>query len=232
MDYVGVDGEFKLLSMFDRYVSDDRDSAINYSDISVSPSKSIDLYYENFNSKVISMFKKLGFKDGLIFLQGYSNGDKITFYEMGCRLGGSFFNLESELLNLNPVEMIIRYAFTGKMLSTINEISDYSAKFSKIGYVCNYLLDIDLEGEIISEIRGIEEIIKLPSYVNVIKHRDIGYTILKDKIIDKPVLTFFMIDDSIEDAKNTIGIMNEKIKVTNEFNESLLTKEFDYNELI
>lgn len=85
-----VDGEFRLLSMFDRYVTSDRGSAVNYANISMAPSKAIDIYLEHINDKVIHMFKDLGFKDGLLFMQGYSEGNRITFFEMGCRLGGSF----------------------------------------------------------------------------------------------------------------------------------------------
>lgn len=231
LDYVGVNGEFKLLSMFDRYVRDGRNSAVNYSDLSLAPSKAIESYYNNINDKVTNMFRQLGFKDGLVFLQGYSNGEKIIFYEMGCRLGGSFFNLEEKMLNLNPVEMTVRYALTGEMMNSIDNIRDDSANFKKIAYVCNYLLDLELEGEKIASINGVEDVTGIPSFVSVIRHRDIGFEIINDRIVDKPVLTFFMVDDNIEDVKKTLEIMNDKISVVNSYGKSLLTKKFDYKEL-
>lgn len=79
LDYIAVDGEFRLLSMFDRYVTSDRGSAVNYANISMAPSKAIDIYLDRINDKVINMFKDLGFKDGLFFMQGYTEGNQITF---------------------------------------------------------------------------------------------------------------------------------------------------------
>lgn len=79
LDYIAVDGEFRLLSMFDRYVTSDRGSAVNYANISMAPSKAIDIYLDRINDKVINMFKDLGFKDGLLFMQGYTEGNKSLF---------------------------------------------------------------------------------------------------------------------------------------------------------
>ena len=56
LDYVGVNGEFRLLSMFDRYMSSDRGSAINYSNVSLCPAKYIDQYYNEINSNLLVNF--------------------------------------------------------------------------------------------------------------------------------------------------------------------------------
>lgn len=225
LDYVGVDGEFRLLSMFDRYMSEGRGSAINYSNLSICPSKQIDQYYAEANPKVLNMFKNLGFTDGLIFLQGHTEGDKITFYEMGCRLGGSFFNLEQKVLGLNPVEMTVRYALTGKMLSSIEQISMRSANFKSVAFVSNYLLEG--ENEVVANIEGVDDVRALDSYVALIQQRNIGCKIKKDKIIDKPILSFFMVAEDMERAKETLAFMNNKIQVTNLDGLSLLSNKYD-----
>ena len=87
------------------------------------------------------MFKKLGFRDGLIFLQGHTDGNNITFYEMGCRLGGAFYNIEQACLGMNAIDMVVRYALTGKMVYEIESMPKDIAKFSKFGFSCNYLLN-------------------------------------------------------------------------------------------
>lgn len=225
LDYVGTDGEFRLLSMFDRYMSPGRGTAINYSDICICPSKNINQYYEQINPLILNMFRDLGFTDGLIFLQGYTDGTKITFYEMGCRLGGSFYNLEKAVVGLNPVEMIIRHALTGKMLTDIKEIDSYSADFHRVALVCNYLLKG--ENETVANISGIETVEKLQSYVALIKRRDIGYVIKKDKIIDKPILSYYMVADDMEQIKKDLAVMNEAIQVTNSGGESLLSEKYN-----
>ena len=229
LDYVGVDGEFRLLSMFDRYMSPGRASAINYSNISLCPSKRIDQYYEEANPKIQRMFKELGFTDGLVFLQGHTDGERITFYEMGCRLGGSFFNLEQAVLGLNPVEMTIRYALTGKMLNSIDEVSNRSADFQKVAMVVNYLLEG--ENETVAKIDGIDSVQALDAYVAVIQQRDVGCHIKKDKIVDKPILSFYMVNESLDEARKTLTCMNDKIQVVNAEGKSLLSTKFDPNNL-
>ncbi len=224
LDYVGVDGEFRLLSMFDRYMASDRGSAINYSNVCLCPSKQINKYYEDINPKILNMFKELGFTDGLIFMQGYTDNDKITFYEMGCRLGGSFFNLEESVLGLNPVEMIIRYALTGKMLNSIEDVSHRSAEFKKSAMVVNYLLKG--ENKTVENIQGVEAVKNTDSFVALIQQRDKGCKIVKDSIIDKPILSFYMVDNNFEGSKETLRVMNETIKVTDKNGNSLLSEKY------
>lgn len=229
LDYVGVNGEFRLLSMFDRYMSLGRGTAINYSNVCLCPPKQINQYYKEINPKVQKMFKELGFTDGLIFLQGHTDGDKISFYEMGCRLGGSFFNLEEAVLGLNPVEMTIRYALNGQMMNSIERISANSSKFSKVAMVANYLL----EGvnETIASVEGVEQVKSLESFVSLIQHKDIGYRITEDSIVDKPIFSFFMVGKDLSDIKESLSFMNDKLKVTNSKGESLLSARFNPDNL-
>lgn len=229
LDYVGADGEFRLLSMFDRYMSPGRGTAINYSNVCLCPPKQIDQYYEEANPKILRMFKELGFTDGLIFLQGHTDGKRITFYEMGCRLGGSFFELEQAVLGLNPVEMVIRYALTGKMMESIEQVSPRSADFPKVAMVANYLLEG--EDETVAKIEGVPEVKALKTYAALIQQRDIGCHIKKDKIVDKPILSFFMVADNKEEMKETLAYMNEKIQVTNAEGKSLLSEKYSPSEL-
>lgn len=229
LDYIAVNGEFRLLSMFDRYMCSDRESAINYSNVSICPSKAIDYYLSEINEKVIEMFKRLGFKDGLIFLQGHTNGEHITFYEMGCRLGGSFYNLEQECIGYNPVEMIIRYALTGRMLNNIDQVKKSVAKFEKYAVVCNYLLKG--ENETIAEINGLDEMKTIPSYVSSILQRGVGFHYEKDRTVDKPAICVYLAAENLTQAKQDIQELNSVFDVKNANGESLLMEKFNPEKL-
>lgn len=229
LDYIAVDGEYRLIEMFDRYACADRGSAINYANVSVAPAKSLDLYLETINDKVVEMFKKLGFRDGLIFLQGHTDGNNITFYEMGCRLGGAFYNIEQACLGMNAIDMVVRYALTGKMVYEIESMPKDIAKFSKFGFSCNYLLN-HKEG-VISEIQGIDTIKSISSYITHIQHRNIGFHNVKDRTVDKPVYTIHMVCDNLDQAKKEILLLNNNIKVSNELGESMLLDTFNPEEL-
>ena len=215
--------------MFDRYMSPGRGTAINYSNVCLCPPEHINQYYEEANPKILKMFKELGFTDGLIFLQGHTDGKHITFYEMGCRLGGSFFELEQAVLGLNPVEMTVRYALTGKMMDSIERVSLRSADFPKVAMVANYLLEG--EDETVAKIEGVDEVKALDSFAALIQQRDVGCHFKKDRTVDKPILSFFMVTDDKEKMKETLAFMNEKLQVTNADGKSLLSTKYDPEKL-
>lgn len=226
LDYIGVDGEWRLLSMFDRYMCDDRDSARNYANISMAPSRALENYLENMNEKIISMFKNLGFTDGLIFLQGHTEEEKITFYEMGCRLGGSFYHLEQKCLGYNPVDMIIRYAFIGKMVHNIDTIPTDASKFN--GYhAFSYNCLLGGDNETIVSIKGLDDMAKLPTYVASIQQRYIGTSYHKDGIVDKPLITVYLAAQDFEQAKADIRKLNETMEAYNAQGKPLLMKRYD-----
>lgn len=225
LDYIGVDGEFRLLEMFDRYMGKDRGSARNFSNVSLAPSFALDNYYATVDEKVRNMFKQLGFMDGLVFLQGHIDGNRITFYEMGCRLGGSFFDLEQACLGMNAVDMIIRHALTGKMVECFDTIPNKAAKFRKFAAVNNFLLAGG--NETIASIKGVEEAKLLPSYVTAIQYREEGLYYIQDSIVDKPVISIYFTGDSLNDIKEGIGYLNSVFEVTNSEGKSLLMEKIN-----
>lgn len=229
MDFIAVDGEYRMLSMIDRYICDDRGSAINFANVSIAPSKGIDYFFDNLNDKVVSMFKDLAFTDGIIFLQGHYDGNRIIFYEMGCRLGGSFFELEQACLGFNPVDMVVRYALSGKMTNDINEMDVKQAKYKKCATGCNYLLKGD--NETIYSISGLQEMRALPSYLTSLQYMNVGDHFEKDRTIDKPLISIYMVSDGLEQTKKDIRYLNSVFEATNSEGKSLLMNKFDPDDL-
>lgn len=230
LDYIAVDGEFRLLEMFDRYSCKDRSSAMNYANISVAPSLKLDHYLETVNDKVIAMFKGLGFTDGLIFLQGHTNGDRITFYEMGSRLGGTFYNVEQKSLGYNSIEMIVRYALSGKMVNDIDAIPHDVAKFRKPGASLNYLLKC--EGKTIAKIEGRDVLDATPSVAAVIQPRKIGDVINKDSIVDKPLFTVHYVCDNMDELKENLEKFNQSIFAYDTEGKSMLMDKIQPSDLV
>ena len=225
MNYIAQDGEFRMISMFDRYSSSDRSAAINYANLSKGPSRAIDYYYNEIDEKVIGMFKSLGFKDGIYFIQGYSNGNRITFFEMGCRLGGSYYDLEKKCVGIDPIDMLIRYALTGKMTEEIYSIPYNIGKYNNIAVCINYLLKGG--DETIFSIEGIDEIKKMSSLVEYEQRQFVGEHYQIDKIIDKPALCVYLAVDNMEQLINDVNYMNSIFHVKNEKGESLLKEKFN-----
>ncbi len=225
MNYIAQDGEFRMVSMFDRYASSDRGGAINYASLSLGPSKAVDYYFDEVEGKVINMFQSLGFKDGLYFLQGYSDGNKITFFEMGCRLGGSYYDLERKCIGIDPVDMTIRYALTGKMTNNINAIPLRVGKYSNIGVCVNYLL---IGGEeTIARIEGIDIIKKMSSYVESEQRQFVGDHYKSDRTVDRPVFSVYLAVADRKQLEEDVEYMNGVFKVFNGDGKSLLKEKFN-----
>lgn len=225
MNYIAQDGEFRMVSMFDRYASSDRSGAINYASLSMGPSKAVDYYFNEVEGEVVNMFKSLGFRDGLYFLQGYSDGNKITFFEMGCRLGGSYYDLERKCIGIDPVDMTIRYALTGKMTDNINAIPPRIGKYNNIGVCVNYLL---IGGEeTIGKISGINEIKKMSSYVESEQRQFEGDHYKNDRTVDRPVFSVYLAVDDMEQLVHDVNYMNAVFTVVNTEGKSILKEKFN-----
>ena len=230
LDYIAVDGEFRLLSMFDRYMTPDRGSAVNYSNISMTPSRVIDKYLSDINDKVIKMYRGLGFTDGVLFMQGYADGEKITFFEMGCRLGGSYYNHQRACLGHNAIDMVVRFALSGKMTNEIESIPVDIAKYKgKFALDCDYLLKGS--DETITKIVGLEEIRKMNNVVEIQQFHDVGYHYVKDRTVDKCIVDVEMVCDSKEEVIEKVNYINGIFDVFNERGESLLMSKLDPTEL-
>lgn len=230
MDYIAVDGEFRVLSMFDRYMTPDRGSAVNYSNISMTPSKAIDKYLAEINDKVIAMYKGLGFTDGVLFMQGYYDGRRITFFEMGCRLGGSYYNHQRACLGHNAIDMVVRFALSGKMTNEIDSIPVDIAKYKgKYALDCDYLLKGS--DETIAKIVGLEEIRKMDGVVEIQQFHDVGYHYVKDRTVDKCIVDIEIVCNSKEEVIEKVNYLNSTFDVLNEKGESLLMTKLNPEEL-
>ena len=225
LDYIAANGDFRLLSIFDRFKASDRASAINYSTISISPSKAVDFYLEKINPGVINMFKSEGFTDGVLFMQGYFDGKNVKFFEMGCRLGGSYYNHEQACLGYNAIDMIIQFAMTGKMVEDIKTISEESAKYKKFALDCNYLL----KGydETVAKITGMDKVEALPECIEIQKFHDVGYHYSKDRTVDRPIMVAEIVADNKDEVTRLVNFINKEYDVFNERGESLLMEKLN-----
>lgn len=220
LDYLIKDGEAHLLSMFDRKICAGRRIAINHANLLLAPSTSAGLFVEKIDANIKKMCRTLGFNDGLIFFQGYSNNGNITLFEMGCRLGGTFSNIDEYFLNVNPVDALIHYALTGKMA----DYADYSKItpfFDGAGCVLNLLLDEDAFE--LYKISGMDTIRDMKEVLNVIQFYQEGDKIPHSNATDKPFAILYIAADSSEGLRSVINTIYKTISVTDHTGKSLLS---------
>ncbi len=72
------------------------------------------------------MFRHLGIKDGMMFMQCKLKDDVCYVYDLGFRLTGSLeYKILERVCGYNPLEMMICHALTGRMGD--DSIADKSA---------------------------------------------------------------------------------------------------------
>lgn len=168
LDYLLIDGEPYMVSMADRFTSERRSVAINHPNLMILPSVNLEQYCKVVDPKVKKMFKELGFKNGVIFLQGYAKGDRITFYEMGCRLGGTWPYIDEVFQGYNPIDMLVSHALTGKMLPSGADTSSITPFFKGLASVI-YFVATTGEGRI-AKITGLDEVKHMPEVATIIQY--------------------------------------------------------------
>lgn len=219
LDYLLKDGEAHMLSIFDRKMCADRAIAVNHANLLLSPSESVDRFLQDVDPQIQRMCRELGFRDGLIFFQGYSNNGKITLFEMGCRLGGTFSDIDEALLGVNPIEALIHYALTGKMADEA-DYGQITPKFDGCGAVLNILMKD--EPERIHSIRGTDFVQNLPQVVNYIQFFQEGDVIPNNNATDRPLFIAYLACSSKEELKLILDQIYEAVDVRNEAGQSML----------
>lgn len=227
LDYLLIDGEPYLASLADRYSVDGRPAAVNHPNLMVLPSKHLDKYYEEVDPKVCNMFKKAGFKDGVIFLQGYAD-KKITFYEMGCRLGGTWPYIDEYFHGVNPMDMLFCHALTGKMVQKPENVH-ISARFNGKGAVI-YFLSQDKEGDI-AKVEGVEDVQLLPYVVAVMQYYKAGDHFALGTLTDVLFLAVHLVADDFEQLKERINKVYELVGYYDKDGNSLLSPVYDVDKL-
>lgn len=222
LDYILIDGEPYMVSMADRFTSEGRPVAINHPNLMILPSVNLEQYCKVVDPKVKRMFKELGFRNGVIFLQGYTKGDRITFYEMGCRLGGTWPYIDEVFQGYNPLDMLISHALTGKMLPADADKSTITPFFNGLASVI-YFIATSGEGKI-AKITGLDEVKKMPEVATTLQYYWEGDYFKLGTLTDVLFLAVHMTAGSYEKLNAAMEKVYSKIDYLDENSNSLMSK--------
>lgn len=109
-------------------------------------------YLEELDKKVRKMFKEEGYRNGVIWIEAFSDKGKFTFNELGYRFGGSLtYYAVKHRAGFDQLALQIEYALTGKNESISN--IDYVAPDDVY-----MVLPVHVKPGKISRIEGIDEL--------------------------------------------------------------------------
>lgn len=227
--YTIQDGEIILSAMGDRHVKKNQEDVIALPVAYTFPSVQLENYQRTVDIQVKKMLKSLDIKDGMIFMQCIVENNKCVVYDIGFRLTGSLeYKLIDEVCGFNPLEMLIRFALTGKMDE--KEIKNI-ANPSWPKYGCN--ISFLVKPGVIEKISGIEEIMAMPEVLDAVQARTIGEEIPESAkgTLKQIVLRVFATSSNKEELIEVLDKVYESLTVTSNTGENMLLKGFNTEEL-
>lgn len=227
--YIIQDGEIYLSAMADRHTKNKQNGIIPLPVAYIFPSKQLKAYQEFLNDKVIEMFKFIGIQNGMIFIQSFVEAGKLIFYEMGFRLTGSLeYKLISKINDINPMEMLINYALTGKMHETDIKRC-INPNFKEWGCNVTFLAKPGIVGDIV----GIKEVALIPEVIDVVPTYKEGDEIPLSATgtLAQVIIRVFAISKTKQELAEVINKIHNVIRVYSIKGENMLLETFDTQEL-
>lgn len=137
------------------------------------PSVFLPKYREDVEENCKLMFRHLGLKDGMMFMQCKVEDGRCFVYDLGYRLTGSLeYKILERVCGYNPLEMLIHFALTGEMgeESIVDKaIPEFKTPAFNVSCLC--------APGTIKEITGIDEVKRMPEVKGVMVAHAPGETI-------------------------------------------------------
>lgn len=111
--YFFVNGEPYLIRTSDNYCGSERMHMEKVVSCAVMPSSYTEKYLKTAHNNVMKMFKKLGIKNGPIFMQGFEDNETFRFFDPGLRFPGVDFELVfKKALGVDLMKAMVQIALT------------------------------------------------------------------------------------------------------------------------
>lgn len=174
VNWLFVDGESYLTSIANRHVKRNQgDDVIPLPVGYTYPASITPKYRAEIEENAKAMFRAVGIQNGMMFMQCKVEDDVCVVYDIGFRLTGTqeYVNYEYAC-GYNPLEMLIRFAVTGKMCSK-EELERIQPETMKPSFNVSILA----KPGTIGQIEGVEGVKALPEVADVIIEHYPGETI-------------------------------------------------------
>ena len=171
--YFFVNGKAHLIRTADSYGGNPNHSMEKVVACSVSPSKHTDEYLESAHEKVVNMFRKMGFRNGPIFMQGFYDCGKFRFFDPGIRFPGvEYEKLYNRLCGFDLMEMMVEFALYGEFRHMELPEDLYRIKGNRAA-----ILFPTISAGTLSTIQGIEELNRDSDVISFTKRYQVGDTV-------------------------------------------------------
>lgn len=187
------------------------------------PSKGLQSYLEEIDTKARRMFETAGFTDGPIWIEAFYDGNRqFYFNEMGYRFGGSMTNYPVQYFyGINQLDLMIAKAFgdDGNFeLQPNNNAQHYC------------ILPIHIKPGVITRIEGMEKLKKQPFFHQIAPVHYVGDQIEEWGSAQQVFCYLHVLYDSNSDLVKSLDTAMDTLHVYDPKGNDMLFTLFDYNE--
>ena len=228
--WVFQDGNYFLSALSNRHVKHNQGHDVIPLPVGYTfPSVFLPKYREEVEENCKRMFKHLGLKDGMLFMQCKVENGICHVYDLGYRLTGSLeYKILERVCGYNPLKMMICHALTGKMgEESIAEkaVPEFKTPAFNVSCLC--------APGTIKDITGVDVIKQMPEVEDVVLGHVPGETITEQQRgllaqITVRVLGSVSTKDDLLPAMQTI---DNTIHIVGENDEELLLPGIEYNDI-
>lgn len=223
-------GEYYLSAMSNRHVKINQgDDVIPLPVGYTFPSIFLPKYRREVESNCKSMFKYLGLRDGMMFMQCKVEDDTCYVYDLGYRLTGSLeYKIIERVCGYNPLEMMIYHALTGKMGKECivdKAVPEFKTPAFNVSCLCS--------PGTIKEILGIEAVKQMPEVEDVVLGHVPGETILDQQrgLLTQITVRVLGSVSTKEDLLPVMQRIGNTIHIIGESGEELLLPGIEYSDI-
>lgn len=227
--WVFQDGNIYLSGMGNRHVKHKEEGIIPLPVAYSFPSIHIKRYEKEVEPKVKEMLKSIGIENGMMFMQCLVEDGECIVYDIGFRLTGSLeYKLQEAIDGYDPLEMMIRFALTGKMAE--DSLKDKITPYWK-QYACN--VSFLTRPGLVGKINGVEDIKAMPGVVDAVLAHLEGEEIPESArgTLKQIILRAFGVASSQEELEDMLNEIYSKLEVLSPDGENMLMDGFDTSEM-
>lgn len=223
-----VNGEPFVTRTADGYKGTRADRLDKVALCSISPSRYTEAYFEKAHPALTEMLKQCGVQNGPVMVQGFCDDGVFRFYDPGRRFPDTDYELVfTQQFGVNPIQMMIEFAFTGSMPT--GKLNNRQAYLN--GSTCAILFPT-LRGGAIHEIRGMNEVERMPEVRSIIPLCSNGDMIPWTFTTKQRLAHITMLCGGLKEARDAVRRVQKLLDVTDDEGKSMIYCPFDADRLI
>lgn len=221
--YCFINGEAYLIRTADSYTGTKENQLEKVVACAVSPSQYTQEYLDYAHENVVKMFKKLGVRNGPVFMQGFKDGNTFRFFDPGIRLPGvDYERVYKNVFGIDLMEIFVRYALTGACGDVILPDNSVWLKGKRVA-----ILFPTVKPGVISNVSGMDAVAKCERIISCWTRYDVGDTVPLCHDVNQRFAEVDILADNTEQLKSAIDWWFKTVSIEDTDGNSMVYERFD-----